>query len=466
MLWVSNEHGAMVFQNEQYLRFAGMSAAQAVAPDSWINIVHPDDRRPAMSAYTAALREHRSFTVEYRLRQHDGCYRHVVDRAHPRYDAVGTFRGYIGATLDITDRKRQEEALLASTAAIENRSLELNLLYELKSDLQVCRSIEETRPVLLHYGDELFSKRAARIYLRNNSRDLVEPFLSWNSALGAADPFAPTECWALRKGKVHIEQQALGANPIICPNGARCARAAYMCTPMTVFGETIGVLQVDIEDIEDRVTLNNKPERITDLERISRLAGDEIGTAIEELKLRASLRTQSTRDPLTSLFNRRYFTETLERELNRANQASRPLALLMLDLDHFKQFNDAHGHAGGDKVLREFAKVLKATVRGGDVACRYGGEEFAIIMPDCPPASALQRAEDIRAAVEQIASDFHGATISGITVSVGAACFPNDAESVELLVSRADAALYAAKMSGRNRVVMHIAGSTGGRPAV
>ncbi|MBI2799193.1 MAG: diguanylate cyclase [Gammaproteobacteria bacterium] len=464
MLWVSDEHGAVVFQNEQYLRFTGLSAAQAMAPDSWLNVVHPEDRKPAMQAYTAALKVHRAFAVEYRLRQHDGRYRDVVDRAQPRHDAAGQFRGYIGATFDITERKQQEEALRASTMAIENRSHELNVLYALKSDLQVCRTIEETRPVLIHYGEQLFLTRPTRIYLHNNSRDLVEPFLNLNSELDPAEMFPPEQCWALRKGKIHLEQVRAG-KPVMCPNGTRCGRTAYMCVPMAAFGETIGVLQVDLTNIGDGMTPASTPTPVADLERVGLMAADEIGTAIEELKLRARLRNQSIRDPLTLLFNRRYFMETLEREVYRARQGRRPLALLMLDLDHFKQFNDTHGHTGGDLVLKEFGKVLQATVRGGDVACRYGGEEFAVVMLDCPSDGAAKRAEEIRNATMKIASEYHGATLSGVTTSIGIAVFPDDADTIEQLIARADAALYAAKAAGRNRVQLYVAGATTGNSA-
>jgi diguanylate cyclase (GGDEF)-like protein len=124
----------------------------------------------------------------------------------------------------------------------------------------------------------------------------------------------------------------------------------------------------------------------------------------------------------------------------------------MLDLDHFKLFNDTHGHQGGDVVLREFGKVLVRTLRGGDVPCRYGGEEFAVLMLDCPPAGAWRRAEEIRAAVAGMAIDHHGAVVQGITTSIGVACYPADAASVEQLVARADEALYRAKKAGRDRV--------------
>lgn len=445
MLWVSDARGAMIFLNEQYLRFTGLTAEQARSPTSWKEQVHPDDREHAMRAYVDALADRRAFSVEYRLRRHDGMYRAVLDLAQPRRDSEGGFDGYIGTTFDITERKAQEAALVESNRAVREQSRELNLLYELKSDLQVCREVDETLPVLAKYLGRMFGERALAIRLYNNSRDLVEPFL----ALGRRTPlaaFSPERCWALRKGKSHFEETtAFGP---VCPNAASCGGDGALCLPMTAFGECVGVMQFDLGAGADSVLVDA-------LQRSGQRVADEVAAAIEELKLRARLHHQSVRDPLTQLYNRRYFIESLAREINRAEQGAAEFAVLMLDLDHFKLFNDTHGHQGGDVVLREFGKVLVRTLRGGDVPCRYGGEEFAVLMLDCPPAGAWRRAEEIRAAVAAMAIDHHGTVVQGITTSIGVACFPADAGNVEQLVARADDALYRAKKAGRDRVCGH-----------
>ena len=451
MLWVSDANGVMVFQNDQYLEFTGLTEQAAKSPNSWSDLVHPDDLDLAMNAYIRALKDQRSFSIEYRLKRHDGQFRDVLDTARPRLDNKGSFAGYVGSTLDISERKAHEKAVLKATNLEKKRSRDLNLLYELKTDLQVCREVEETRPVLTKYCEQLFPERSARILLHNNSRDLVEPFLDWGQSKNfSSEIFDPTECWALRKGKSHLEHPtSLGS---MCPNARSCGHQNYLCIPMVAFGETVGIMQIDTAEELDPTRAEKIAQDLQPLTDLSTMAADEISAAIEELKLRAKLQHQSSRDPLTHLYNRRYFMEALERELYRAKHNERELSLLMIDLDYFKTFNDNHGHIGGDMVLREFGKVLAETTRGADIASRYGGEEFAVLMIDCPPDGARKRAEEIRRKTEKIAIEFHNELLEGISASIGLASFPANADSIDSIISAADEALYNAKSKGRNCV--------------
>ncbi len=168
--------------------------------------------------------------------------------------------------------------------------------------------------------------------------------------------------------------------------------------------------------------------------------------------LQADLRDQAIRDPMTGLFNRRFLDDTLERELARAARDGGPLSVIMLDLDHFKQLNDTHGHKAGDMALRAVGTLLHAKSRLGDFTCRYGGEEFVVIMPDTPLATALMRAEEWRVALLCTAVTAQGQTLH-MTLSGGVAVFPRHGETPDALLRAADLALYAAKAAGRNRVV-------------
>ncbi len=443
MLWRSDAGGAMNFLNRCYLDFAGVDLATALRPETWIGLVHPEDRERAMRGYIDALRQHAPLALEYRLRRADGEYRHMLDLARPHRGAGGEFQGYIGCTVDITERKEQERALAQAHAQSARRSRDLGVLYDLKADLQVCRTVEETRPVLMLYGRQLFPRHRVNIYLYNNSRNLVEPFVAWGGG-APAQMFAPEQCWALRKGKAHLEQG--DGDGSICPNRRACAGDSYLCQPMTAFGETIGVMEISL------AAPSAQGPETEELHDLARMTADEIAAAIEELKLRARLHQQSIRDPLTRLFNRRYLMETLEREIYRTRQAGSSLALLMIDVDHFKRFNDLHGHGAGDAVLDAFGAVLRQAVRGADVPCRYGGEEFAVLMPDCPAEGACGRAEEIRRLVEQLVVRYQQQPLGGITVSIGVAALPGDAPDAETLIATADAALYAAKEAGRNRI--------------
>jgi len=166
------------------------------------------------------------------------------------------------------------------------------------------------------------------------------------------------------------------------------------------------------------------------------------------------LQSQAVSDGLTGLFNYRYFSATLEAELQRSRRTHQPVSLLMIDVDHFKVFNDTYGHPAGDKVLQDIADRLRARVRSTDVPCRYGGEEFAVILVATSRADAVLVAEDIRKKIEASRfADSNGQRVVPVTISVGVATFPGDADTPEGLVKAADLALYAAKQSGRNKVV-------------
>jgi diguanylate cyclase (GGDEF)-like protein len=182
-----------------------------------------------------------------------------------------------------------------------------------------------------------------------------------------------------------------------------------------------------------------------DLEQIERQSRLLIESA-------ARLRDQSVRDVLTGLFNRRYLEETLERELRRAERARGPLGVIMIDIDHFKRFNDTYGHALGDALLRDLGALLRANVRGSDIACRYGGEEFILLLPDASRDVTRERAERIRAGAGRIGVRHDGQAVEPITLSIGLAGFPEDGAMGEALLKAADDALYRAKHAGRDRI--------------
>jgi diguanylate cyclase len=170
--------------------------------------------------------------------------------------------------------------------------------------------------------------------------------------------------------------------------------------------------------------------------------------------LQERLKEQAIRDPMTGLFNRRYLDTVVPAEVARCERDKTPLAVLMMDLDHFKNVNDTYGHQGGDEVLKALAALLLANVRASDVACRYGGEEFLLLLPNMHCDAALERAEQWRAAFAATTVNYGGAAIKA-TLSIGIACYPQDGASVEELTRCADLALYQAKEQGRDRVVLY-----------
>ena len=196
------------------------------------------------------------------------------------------------------------------------------------------------------------------------------------------------------------------------------------------------------------------PILLADRERLTRTLAEQLELALANFRLRETLREQSTRDQLTGLFNRRFMEESLERELRRARREGYSLGLLMMDLDHFKQFNDGFGHAAGDLAMHLVGNFLGGAVRGDDVACRYGGEEFVVILPKASLEDTRRLGETLREGLKALRVEPSGLRLPALTVSVGVACSPDHGETREQLLQAADSALYRAKAAGRDQVVV------------
>jgi diguanylate cyclase (GGDEF)-like protein len=181
---------------------------------------------------------------------------------------------------------------------------------------------------------------------------------------------------------------------------------------------------------------------------------EHLGLALTNIRLRESLREQSIRDPLTGLFNLRYLEETLEREISRSTRGGKPVGLMMLDVDHFKEFNDTFGHPGGDALLCELSNLLQSVTRVEDAACRYGGDEFVVLLPESPLHITLERAEEIRKAAARFNIIHEGATLDPVTLTVGVAVYPDHATDMTGLLRAADEAMYEAKHAGGDRVLV------------
>jgi diguanylate cyclase (GGDEF)-like protein len=225
--------------------------------------------------------------------------------------------------------------------------------------------------------------------------------------------------------------------------------------PLLAQGEALGVLHL-------RKTAG-PGERPGFNDALTAAAGEQIALGLANVKLRETLRNQSVRDPLTDLFNRRYMEETLEREIRRAERSGRPLSVVILDLDHFKQFNDTFGHDAGDLLLREVGAFLKEHIRSGDIACRFGGEEFVLILPESEVESTRARAEQLREELKRLSPQHRGQTLRRVSMSLGVAAW-EESLTAEALLRAADQALYRAKKEGRDRTVVAAPLSAGPLP--
>ncbi|MEN3975811.1 sensor domain-containing diguanylate cyclase [Emcibacter sp. SYSU 3D8] len=344
---------------------------------------------------------------------------------------------------EIETGRDREIAMQDITAALEDRTRSVHLLNGMVQRLQEATTDQELSDIVGSYAPQIVPGRAGILFLMNNSQNMLSAIASWGDAVGTEPGFAPDDCWALRRSQVHLVPA--GGREVRCQHEHPDFNGGYACYPLLGRGSIVGLLYIEGEAAAAGLD-----------EGLSTLSSN-LGLALANYRLREALRVMSLRDPLTGLFNRRYLEEALVLEFGRASRSAEGVGVIVGDLDHFKLLNDTHGHDGGDAALRAVSQVLVASVRKGDIACRYGGEEFVLVMPSTSLDQTRERAEDLRRALEQLEVPFHGKLISPITMSIGVAAYPKHGSSPDAVLRQADKAMYQAKQSGRNRVV--VAGS-------
>jgi diguanylate cyclase (GGDEF)-like protein/PAS domain S-box-containing protein len=363
-------------------------------------------------------------------------------------DANDIAEGIIWVGQDITERKRAElllregkQQVEQALAEVERTQGQLAQLSELSGFLQACASATEAYFCVAEYGPRLFPQALGALYLLDDSGALLVEKARWGDwPAGSALSFGSTDCWALRRGQPYRVERSAGA--LCCPHVARRSGRAepYACLPLVAQGRTFGLLFVE-------------HGAATPTHGLVTALAEQIGLALANLRLRDALQQQSFRDPLTGLFNRRYLHEWLARELPRIEAEGAELSVMMIDVDHFKKFNDTFGHHAGDVVLQGVAQLIGARFRDVDVACRFGGEEFIVLLPSCPAERADARAQDLLRAVRALRLAHDNRALDRVTASLGLAQFPLHGGTAAALIAAADAALYQAKLAGRDRVV-------------
>lgn len=337
-------------------------------------------------------------------------------------------------------RRQAEEKLWESEAQNKATVHNLSLIGEMTGLLQACADTDESLDVICQYAERLLPMDSGGLYLFRESSSQVELTGHWGVDSKSEVVFDSDHCWALRRGELHIldgENHALA-----CRHLHDWADVSSLCVPIVAQGNVLGILHM--ERHHGRIT----PAEVS----LANNLATQIALAMASVKLRDTLRNLSVRDPLTGLFNRRYMEESLQREIATAQRKSRSLAIVILDLDYFKKFNDTFGHETGDFLLREVGSLLSRKSRIGDIACRFGGEEFVMIYPEAQPEVAVQLANQIREAIFGLQLQHFGRPLGQISASFGLAFFPVHGNTADELLRAADKALYAAKDAGRNRV--------------
>ncbi|MEZ4226090.1 MAG: diguanylate cyclase [Polyangiaceae bacterium] len=354
----------------------------------------------------------------------------------------------LASVVDITARKAQELELRARVAELQRYQEEMDLLSEMSSLLQHALREQEAHDIVAGFGRRLLRSVDVAVYSLRASRDTLELKSHWGDE-AVPDGFSVAECWAMRRTQVHrAEAEHADRFSPRCAHGPSAVAPWQTCIPMSAHGQSSGVLSLSSSrPVSD-------PER-RNLEQVGQAIADQLALALSNIRLRESLRDLAIRDPLTGLLNRRYLQECVARELPRAERHDSPVSVWMIDIDYFKRFNDTHGHLAADEALVRFGKMLLDAVRDEDVACRFGGEEFVVLLPDCRREDAAARAEQLRQRVVD--------SRLGFTLSIGVSEWPRDGRSWDVVLRKADDAVYVAKAAGRNQVHAS-ATSTSSRP--
>ncbi|RUU57289.1 sensor domain-containing diguanylate cyclase, partial [Mesorhizobium sp. M7A.T.Ca.TU.009.01.1.1] len=441
--------------------------ADKIVGQQWDSVLTIRDPRGGAFAAGAspiemALATGRQQQGEVRLARSDGSHLPVIASCGPLSRSEG---GLVLTLNDISELRRAEGVVneRADQLALLNRELHeksetTTRLVKLGELLQACVTFPEAFSVVGTAMAEFLGGLSGTVHLTSASRNLVEEMAHWGDVRSSATQFAPEDCWALRRGQEHVAGP--GMLTPRCAHITENGKKGYVCMPLAAQGETLGILHLCEPNAAE------KPQWLAERQQILRGVVDTLALALANLRLRETLRQQSIRDPNTSLFNRRYLEETSSRELRRMERSGQPLVVIMLDVDHFKQFNDTFGHEAGDLVLKQVAATLIEHARDSDVVSRYGGEEFALVMPGSSVQEGAERAEALRQAIRKLHLTHRGRTLGTVTASFGVAAYPEHGVGWAELTNAADHALYEAKGNGRDRVAIALGNASGERPPI
>ena len=407
-------------------------------------LIHPEDIESLKQHFQDCLllKEDNYLEIDYRIKDIKGEWHWLHDKNTIfARNSDGEPEQILGIAQDVTKIKKLNYTLKEKIATLETKDKARIKLAQMNQFIQACLSLEEAQQVIADLLHPLFPDTAGGVYLLSNSKNVLNTVACWG-AVCSHNHFDPKKCWGIRRGNSH---QSHPRTPGLCCShiNTNIELSPTLCLPMIAKGETIGVLHLRFPKCEQisRSTQN-----------LAETVAQNLALAFANLKLQEKLRYQSLRDPLTGLYNRRYLQEALAKEIDRAHRQQHFVSVIMLDVDHFKRFNDIYGHSAGDLVLSKIGAYLASETRKYDVACRYGGEELIIIMPNASIENTIMRAEKIRLDIKNFKLEHEGKKLQSISVSIGVSCFPDDSVDAKGLIDAADKALYQAKQEGRDRV--------------
>lgn len=423
---------------------SGYSTDEIMKVGCFIPYVHVEDRE-TVARKLQNMRPGEIKIIEFRIVTKEGEVRWIAEKCRcERGNKAGELVLY-GSVRDVTDRIIMEEALRQTYAELKRHDARMVILNEMEGLLLSAESREEAYTIICSCAEKLFPPYSGELSICQDGSTEFTVVEYWGDEIDSGLTFPLNDCWALRRRAPH--KVCKPSENLGCKYYRGRKDSPHFCLPIIVRDNILGLLHVIASE---SVPTTHQFDEIYNLALTMK---ESITLALSNLILRETLRKEAIHDPLTGLFNRRYLEETLSLELKNHQRNGEPLTVAMLDLDNFKSFNDEYGHEAGDYLLREVGSLLQRSLRGGDIACRYGGEEFTVILTGSTLENALPRLESIRESIMNLLVKYRGRALRKVTTSGGIAeARPNETDHAGLL-RRADMALYKAKLEGRNRII-------------
>lgn len=417
--------------------------------DFWLtDVIHPEDRTAAL-AQIEKLTQGIESEAEYRLVRSDGQILWVRDSGRVRWQENRTKVVY-GVLSDITERKQSEQLLRHSIKEQEQRTRELYLLNHMGGLLQTCQTEKDTYSVVINICRLLFPVSSGCLYILDQQTGSLQKVHCWGKAQ------TESEEQSVEDYKEAYQQRYKHLDPWEVPSfSARLAhfpQERIVYAVITTQGELLGMLSLSLATPEPDYSEKDWIQEIETKRMVIARIAEHYALFLNNLRLRETLRVEAIRDPLTGLYNRRYMETAFQREIYRASRNQNQIGLMLLDIDHFKKFNDTYGHPTGDVLLQKIAAILQQSTRLEDIACRYGGEEFLLILPGASLEATQRRGVELLEKVRAFQFPFQRQKLT-VTMSIGVAAVPDHGYEFEHVIQAADIALYQAKAQGRNQVI-------------
>ncbi|MEH1942533.1 MAG: diguanylate cyclase [Nostoc sp.] len=449
--YIKDEQSRVLYYNQE------LQSRFLVDPQEWLGktdsefLPNPEEGRRVMENDRVVLKTLRPLKLieEVKIPGSDDRPCYWLSFKFPFSDYATGDRRIGGISIDITETIEAQRSLTDLNQQLEEKARELEakkreLIYlsDMADMLYSCESEDEVYQVVALTCSKLFPNMSGCIYIIANSKNYVQMNSIWGDEKISKEIFSQSECWALRRGKLNLLSPR--SSGLMCSHLIQPVIGTHLCVPFFGQGEVAGVLHIyALEEIS--------PEK----QQITEIIARTLGIALNNLSIKQRLTYDNLRDGMTQLFNQNYMQTIMEQRLAEAERSGQPLSVIFLDIDNFKSYNSRYGHVTANIVLQGLAKLLLKSIRSFDIPCRWGGEEFVIVMPNMSLETLRKRVEQLRVDVQQMQLRDGDRILESITASFGIAVSESGI-TVKDFLNRANQAMLEAKRTGKNRVMEYV----------